>query len=108
LFVSMDELETKIPEILDEVQASLYNKALSMRDSKTFKAETMDEMEKILNETPGFVKAMWCGDAECENAMKEKMAATARCIPFEQDKISDKCVCCQKEAKQMVYWGRAY
>ena len=108
LFVSMDELETKIPEILDEVQASLYNKALSMRDSKTFKAETMDEMEKILNETPGFVKAMWCGDVECENAIKEKMAATARCIPFEQDKISDKCVCCQKEAKQMVYWGRAY
>ena len=108
LFVSMDELEAKIPEILDDVQASLYNKALSMRDSKTFKAETMDEMEKILNETPGFVKAMWCGDVECENAIKEKMAATARCIPFEQDKISDKCVCCQKEAKQMVYWGRAY
>ncbi|MGI6086036.1 MAG: proline--tRNA ligase [Acetivibrionales bacterium] len=108
LFVSMDELETKIPEILEEVQASLYNKALNMRNSKTFTAETMDEMEKTLDETPGFIKAMWCGDEECENAIKERMAATARCIPFEQEKISDKCVCCQKEARQMVYWGRAY
>ncbi|MGI6123332.1 MAG: proline--tRNA ligase [Acetivibrionales bacterium] len=108
LFVSMDELETRIPEILEEVQASLYNKALNMRNSKTFTAKTMDEMESILNETPGFIKAMWCGDEECENAIKEKMTATARCIPFEQENISDKCVCCEKEAKHMVYWGRAY
>ena len=108
LFVSMDELETKIPEVLEDVQNALYNKALAMRNSKTFTAKTMDEMEKILNETPGFIKAMYCGNEECENIIKEKMAATARCIPFEQEQISDKCVCCQKDAKQMVYWGRAY
>ncbi|NLE26198.1 MAG: proline--tRNA ligase, partial [Clostridiaceae bacterium] len=108
LFVSMDDLETKIPEVLEDVQNALYNKALTMRNSKTFKAVNMDEMEKILNETPGFVKAMYCGNEECEITIKDRMAATARCIPFEQEQISDKCVCCQKEAKQMVYWGRAY
>lgn len=108
MFVSIDELETKIPVILDEIQASLYNKALNLRNTRTFAATTMDEMEKILNEKPGFIKAMWCGDVECEKAVKERMAATARCIPFEQEKVSDKCVCCGKEAKQMVYWGRAY
>ncbi len=108
LFVSMDELETKVPELLEEIQTSLYNKALALREAKTFKAETLDEMESILNDTQGFIKAMWCGDGECEKTVKERMAATARCIPFEQEKIGEKCVCCGKEAKHMVYWGRAY
>ena len=108
LFVSMDELETKIPEVLEDIQTALYNKALEMRNSRTFTAVNLDEMEKILNETPGFIKAMYCGNEECEVTIKERMGATARCIPFEQEKISDKCVCCQKEAKYMVYWGRAY
>ena len=108
LFVSMDELETKIPEVLEDIHTALYNKALEMRNAKTFTAVNLDEMEKILNETPGFVKAMYCGNEECEITIKDRMGATARCIPFEQEKISDKCVCCQKEAKYMVYWGRAY
>lgn len=108
LFVPMDELETVVPQVLEDVQKALYEKALNMRNSKTFSAKTMDEMEKTLNETPGFVKAMWCGEEECEDIIKEKMAATSRCIPFEQEQISDKCVCCQKDAKKMVYWGRAY
>jgi len=108
LFVSMDELETKIPEVLEDIQTALYNKALEMRNAKTFTAVDLDEMEKILDETPGFIKAMYCGNEECEVTIKDRMGATARCIPFEQEKISDKCVCCQKEAKYMVYWGRAY
>lgn len=108
LFVSMDELETLIPKLLDEIQTSLYNKALSLRESKTFTASTIDEMEQILNTNQGFIKAMWCEDEECEKKIKERMAATARCIPFEQEEISDKCVCCGRKAKKMLYWGRAY
>ncbi|NLM72812.1 MAG: proline--tRNA ligase [Clostridiaceae bacterium] len=108
LFVSMDELEEKVPQILSDIQKSLYEKALAHREERTFTATTLDEMEKILNETPGFIKAMWCGDRACEDLVKDRMAATARCIPFEQEKISDKCVCCGKEAKHMLYWGRAY
>ena len=54
------------------------------------------------------VKAMWCGDQACEDTIKEKFAATSRCMPFEQEQISDTCVCCGKPAKKMVYWGRAY
>jgi prolyl-tRNA synthetase len=108
LFVPMDELETRIPELLKEIQTSLYNKALAHREARTFKATTMDEMQSILDSNPGFIKAMWCGSEECEKAVKERMAATSRCIPFEQEKISDKCVCCGKEAKHMLYWGRAY
>ena len=69
---------------------------------------TMEELEEILNSKPGFVKAMWCGDQACEDTIKEKFAATSRCMPFEQEQISDTCVCCGKPAKKMVYWGRAY
>ena len=108
IFVSLDELETRIPALLEEIQANLLAKALEHRESRTYKATNFEEFEKTINETPGFIKAMWCGDQACEDAIKEKTAATSRCIPFEQEEISDVCVCCGKPAKHMVYWGRAY
>lgn len=108
IVVSLDELETKIPELLKDIQANLLQKATERRDSKTYVAHNMEEFEKEINETPGFIKAMWCGDQACEDAIKEKTAATSRCIPFEQEEIDSVCVCCGKPAKHMVYWGRAY
>ena len=108
IVVSLDELETKIPELLKDIQANLLQKATERRDSKTYVAHNMEEFEKEINETPGFIKAMWCGDQVCEDAIKEKTAATSRCIPFEQEEIDTVCVCCGKPAKHMVYWGRAY
>ena len=56
----------------------------------------------------GFIKAMWCGDEACEDEVKEKTGVGSRCIPFEQEHLSDVCVCCGKPAKHMVYWGKAY
>lgn len=106
--VSLDELETKVPALLEEIQANLLAKATERRDNKTYSATTLDEMEAQLNANPGFIKAMWCGELACEEAIKDKMSATSRCIPFEQEQISDTCVCCGKKATQMVYWGRAY
>ncbi|HIT72139.1 MAG TPA: proline--tRNA ligase [Candidatus Fimicola cottocaccae] len=106
--VSMDELETKVKELIYDIQKNLLEKARASRDSKTYVAKNMEEFEKTINETPGFIKAMWCGDQVCEDAIKEKTAATSRCIPFEQEELSDTCVCCGKKAKHMVYWGRAY
>ncbi|HEX3028958.1 MAG TPA: proline--tRNA ligase, partial [Clostridia bacterium] len=61
-----------------------------------------------VNETPGFIKALWCGDQACEDAVKEKTSATARCIPFEQEDKTGNCFCCGKPAKHLVYWGKAY
>ena len=108
IFISLDELETKIPALLEEIQANLLKKAMEHRDSRTYIAKNMEEFDKTINETPGFIKAMWCGDQACEDEIKEKTAATSRCIPFEQEEVSDVCVCCGKPAKHMVYWGRAY
>jgi prolyl-tRNA synthetase len=108
LTVSLDELNEKVTELLGKMQKDLYEKAKAHRDSHTYTAVTFEEFEKTINETPGFIKAMWCGNEECENIIKEKTSATSRCIPFEQEKISDKCVCCGKPADKMLYWGKAY
>jgi len=108
IFVSLDDIETAIPEVLHQIQAGLLEKARKMRDQKTYIARSLVEFKSIINETPGFIKAMWCGKRECEDAIKEQTGATARCIPFEQENISDTCVCCGEKAEHMVYWGKAY
>jgi prolyl-tRNA synthetase len=108
IFVTMDELETRIPELLEDVHNSMLAAATKAREEKTSTATTMEEFnDKVENKT-GFVKAMWCGDKECEDKIKEVTGATSRCIPFEQEELSGTCVCCGKKAKHMVYWGRAY
>lgn len=108
LFISLDELETRIPQILSAMQAELLEKARNMRDQKTYTAQNMEEFAEICEKTPGFIKAMWCGEQACEDQIKEETGASARCIPFAQEAISDKCVCCGKPGKQMLYWGKAY
>lgn len=108
IFISLDELEDRVRAMLDDIQSGLLEKARKLREEKTFAARTLDEFEKIACETPGFIKAMWCGSRECEDIIKEKTGATARCMPFEQETLSESCVCCGKKAKDMVYWGKAY
>lgn len=107
-FVSLDELETAIPALLNEIHDSLYQKALARREEMTYSVSTMEEMIEAAETRPGFIKAMWCGELECEEKLKEQAGVTSRCIPFEQEHISDVCVCCGKPAKHMLYWGKAY
>ena len=106
--VSLDELETKIPELLSAVRNGMYEKALARRDAMTYDAHNADEMKDIADNKPGFIRAMWCGERECEDNLKETVGVTSRCIPFTQENLSDKCVCCGKPAKHMLYWGKAY
>lgn len=108
IFVSLDELETRIPELLQAVRDGLYEKALKRREEMTYTAKNLDEMKDIAENKPGFIRAMWCGDLACEEKLKEVAGVTSRCMPFEQDKFSDVCVCCGKPADKMLYWGKAY
>mgnify|MGYP000492014578 FL=1 len=105
---ALEDIEATVGQLLDTIQREMLEKARSHREAHTYVARTMEEMEDILTNRPGFVKAMWCGCQECEDKIKEKFAATSRCMPFEQEEISDACVCCGKPAKKMVYWGKAY
>lgn len=105
---ALDEVETKVGELLETIQKDMLERARAHREAHTYVAKNMEEMGDILTNTPGFVKAMWCGCQECEDKIKEQFAATSRCMPFEQEELSDVCVCCGKPAKKMVYWGKAY
>ena len=107
-FVAFADLEVRLTALLEEVQQNLFDKAAADRAEKISVATTMEEFKQTLDETTGFIKAMWCGDVACEEKIKEETGATSRCIPFEQEKVADTCVCCGKEAKEMVYWAKAY
>ena len=97
-----------VGELLDTIQHEMLERARAHRDAHTYEAVDFDSFVKTINEKPGFVKAMWCGCQECEDKIKEVTGATSRCMPFAQEQLSDKCVCCGKPATKMVYWGRAY
>ena len=108
LSVSLDEIAEKIPALLDEVQKGLYAKAKKNLEEHTYAAYSLEEAKELQEKNGGFIKTMWCGDLRCELDMKEKAGMSSRCIPFEQEKLSDVCACCGKPAKHMIYWGVAY
>jgi len=101
-------LPEKVAELLPMIQKDMYERAKKHLEEHTFDAPDKATFEKLFEETPGFVKAMWCGSRECEEKIKEDYSVTSRCIPYKQEKLSDVCVCCGKPATKMVYWGRAY
>jgi prolyl-tRNA synthetase len=107
-FVALSNLEERLPALLEEVQQNLFNKAKAHMEEKTSVATNMEALKETIDENPGFIKAMWCGSGECEEKIKEETTATSRCIPFEQEKVSDTCVCCGQEARELVYWAKAY
>ena len=108
VFVSLDELETAIPAQLEALRKDLYERALANREKRTWAATTMDEVKELAKANTGYIKTMWCGDLACEMKMKEEAGLSSRCMPFEQEHLSDVCPCCGKPAKTMVYWGVAY
>ena len=108
IIIKLDELKEKLNEILEDIQQNMYEDCKKRLSEKTTIATNMDEFAKNMNENQGFIKAMWCGDEACEDKIKELTGAKSRCIPFEQEHLSDKCVCCGKPADKMVIWGRQY
>ena len=106
--VSLDNITEAVGEILEKMQADMLAKATAHRDANTHVAHNWEEFTDILTRKQGFIKAMWCGDRACEEAIKDETGATTRCMPFEQEHLSDVCVHCGKPAKTMVYFGKAY
>ncbi|HIV46614.1 MAG TPA: proline--tRNA ligase [Candidatus Acutalibacter stercorigallinarum] len=108
-FISLDQLEAAVEQGLQDLHDAMYQRALKNLEEKTFTATTYEEFLDTAQNKPGFIKAMWCGDSACEDKIKEDTGGVkSRCIPFEEEQLSDVCVCCGKPAKHMVYWGRQY
>ena len=97
-----------VKDEMDNMQKDMYEKAKIRMQEKTYVCKNLEEMESTIKTHPGFIKAMWCGDINCENKIKDKLSIKSRCIPFNEEQVDSKCVCCGKEAKHMVYWGIQY
>ncbi len=107
-FVSLDNLEEKIEELLHELEKGLYNDAMERRTNMTETHTDLDAFIESAKTKPGFKRAMWCGDKECELKLKELADVTSRCMPFDEEPCDDKCIVCGKSAHKLVYWGKAY
>ena len=108
-FVSLDNIVEEVEKALAAVHQELYERAEKNLAEKMSVAHTHEEFLDIAENHPGFIKAMWCGDAECEDKLKEETGGVkSRCIPFVEEHISDTCVCCGRPAKHMVVFGRQY
>lgn len=106
--VSFEELSGRLGELLEQIQVDMFERAKKFRDSHISDAKNYTEFKDALEHKPGFIRGMWCGDQACEDKIKEETTATSRCMPFEQEQISDVCVCCGRPAKKLVFWGKAY
>ncbi len=102
------DMVSNVKELLEDIQRDMYDRALRRREEMTYTATDLEEFENIMNAHPGFVKAMWCKDVKCEEKIKEIRGTKSRCIPFGDEKVSDKCVVCGKEADTLVIWGIQY
>ena len=102
-FIPVAEAPARFRAILDDIQASLYKRALK------FTAKSFAELAKLLDEPGGFIEAGWCGDAACEARVKEETKATIRLLPIEKKETEGaSCVVCGKKAQHIAVFGRAY
>ena len=106
--VDLDDVADKAKELMAQMQKDMLERARKHLESHISDAHNYEEFKDAVENKPGFIRAMWCGAEACELKIKEDTTATSRCMPFEQEKISDVCVCCGKPAKKLVYWGKAY
>lgn len=98
----------KLNEIFNEIQNNLFENAKERMNSLTFTASNLTEVENILNTHPGFIKAPWCGNLDCELKMKEIKGCKSRCILENEEVHDEKCVVCGGKAKHIVMWGIQY
>ena len=108
-FVSLDGIVEAVEAALQSVHDELYNRALENQRARTYDAHSYEEFLDIAQNKSGFIRAMWCGETECEEKIKDATGGVkSRCIPEKEDHLSDVCVCCGKPAKHMLIWGRQY
>ncbi len=109
VFITNDKtVAKKVTTLLEDIQQNMFETAKKRNDEKTYSCTSLEEIKRIMDTSPGYIKAMWCGHPACEAKMKEIRGMKSRCIPFEQEKIADKCIVCNKPAKHLVYWGIQY
>ncbi len=106
--VSLDSIETEVRAELDALAENIYKRALDNREARTYECRNYGELEQAAKNGTGFYESMWCESEECEQALKDRLEISSRCMPFEQKNLSGVCPVCGKKAHKMVVWGKAY
>lgn len=94
--------------LLDEIQQSLYTKALTFRDAHITRVDSYEAFKQVLDEKGGFIAAHWDGTPATENRIKEETKATIRCIPLHGEKETGHCIVTGKPSAQRVLFAKAY
>lgn len=106
--VKEENLVETVKELLDNIQENLFTRAKKFLEENIRETSDYNEFKKIIEKQRGLIKTYWCGSKDCEDKIKEETKASIRCIPFEQEKVSGKCIYCGKESSTLVYFARAY
>jgi prolyl-tRNA synthetase len=104
----MEGLEPRVTAALDEIQSSLFARALKFRDEHTSQADSYEEFKSLMEGRPGFVIAGWCGSAECEAQIKAETQATLRNIPLRSTNLHRACVKCGQPSAADAWFAKAY
>ncbi len=105
--IALDGIESAVIALLDDIHNTMYEQSKEFTHSHVSVCHNMDEFKQALDKQH-FVKAMWCGCRECEDAIKQETAATSRALPFDQTPVGDTCIYCGKKADKVLYFARAY
>ncbi|MTE28217.1 proline--tRNA ligase [Winogradskyella ouciana] len=106
--VILDRINVVVEDLLEEIQESLFTKALNYRDTHITEVDDFEEFKKVLKNKSGFISAHWDGTAETEQKIKELTKATIRCIPIDNKKESGECVLTGNPSSQRVLFAKAY
>ncbi|NCO23715.1 MAG: proline--tRNA ligase [Candidatus Infernicultor aquiphilus] len=106
--VKEEKLVETVEKLLNNIQENLFNKAKSFLQKNIREVSDYNKFKEIMEKKRGLIKTYWCGNKDCEDKIKEETKASIRCIPFEQEEASGKCICCGKESSTVVYFARAY
>ncbi|MFA8435195.1 MAG: proline--tRNA ligase [Marinifilaceae bacterium] len=106
--VNVEGVEDVIEKLLEEIQESIYNKALNYRAEHTTKVDSYEEFKELLETKGGFFLAHWDGTAETEEKVKNETKATIRCIPFDSPEEEGTCMVTGKPSKRRVIFAKAY
>jgi len=107
-FVKMVDAVSEVEKLLDQIQKDMFAKARLNLEQQTTAVKTYEELKQVICDKGGFVKAAWCGGADCEGKIKDETGATIRLIPFEHEEPTTDCILCGKKAKDVVYFARSY
>ena len=107
-FVPQDELVTLIPELLKEIQETLFTKAKDFRNDRVTEVNDFDEFKEVLKTKGGFISAHWDGTSETEDQIKKLTKATIRCIPYDSELQNGSCVFSGNPSSQRVLFAKAY